>query len=218
MTGDPRMEERLESEERELRRNRLVAALALGLGVALVFAVAALVASIVALNRDVEAVAGAAPKPGSVGAEALQADAVTADALAEGAVGTDALAPEAVTASKLAPGAIGVVPQAESARQADNAAALQRLPAAAFLSAVELVQETSASDTQPSKGPVTARCPSGTRIVAGGAAVDGVSSGVAIVRSSPQDADALVGQAEAFGAPAGPWRLVVTAVCAAGGG
>lgn len=217
MTGDPLMEARFELEERELRRNRIVAALALGLGVALVFAVAALIASIVALNRDVEAVATATPKPGSVGAEALQPDAVTADALAEGAVGTDALAPEAVTASKLAPGAIGVVPQAESARRAEDAAALQGLPAAAFLSGVELVQETGAADAQPSKGPLTARCPSDTRIVAGGAAVEGVSSGVAIVRSSPQDADAWVGRAEAFGTPAGPWRLVVTAICAAGG-
>jgi hypothetical protein len=266
-------EERIMQEEKWIRRNwRLALTLALLLGLT----VSALVVGLLALNRDIESVARAAPKDDSVGTAALQSGAVTADKIAEGAVGAAqiaagaigagqlaagavtadklaegavtglaiapravgnlALAPEAVGTKKLMPGAVtgakvagdtltganilesslGEVPQAASAGKAANAAKLGGIQAAQYLYDVQLVQATSADNLGRVKS-VTASCPAGTRVLAGGAAIESSPGGVAIVASTPTE-DGWLAIAEAPGPLGDSWSLLVTAICGKGGG
>jgi len=218
------LEGRIEEEERQIGTNRVLALVALALGVLLVIAVSALVAGLVALNRDVEAVGAARPAEDSVGTAALEDDAVTAEKIAAGAVSAEALALQVVTEDKVAPdsltgvsileSALGTVPKAA---QAENAAALGGTQASGYLSAINLVEAVSGANDDDRKGPITATCPAGTNVLAGGASVEGASSGVAIVASAPSGTNAWAGTAEAFAAIETPWRLVVTVVCATGG-
>ena len=276
-------EQRLAAEEKRVRATRTLVVVVLVL-VALV--VAALITSLVALNRDIEAVAKASPKDDSVSTAAIQDGAVTppkladravggakladgavgqgklaegavarvnlvdgavdgvkladgavvAGKLAEGSVGSVALASQSVINAKLGPQSVGTkklidgaVTAAKVAKdsltgaqikestlgEVPDAASLGGVEAEEYLSGVRVVQATSADDLKPIKGPVTATCPSGTRAIAGGAAVDGAVRGVAITTSAPTGNAAWVASAEAFKAPGGSWRLVVTVVCAA---
>jgi hypothetical protein len=261
-------EARLAVEERWIRRNWL---LALVLALTLLLTIAALVVSVVALNRDIDTVARAAPKDDSVGTAALQSGAVTADkissdavtddqlapdsvtegaiaagavteaGIAAGAVGNVALAPEAVDRANIAAGAVtgrkvaadtltganiveaslAEVPRATAAAEAGtarNARRLGGLRAGLYLSSIQLVQAASEETFQPIRT-VTARCPADARIVGGGAVVDATGRGIAIVASAPDAEDGWVAVAE-DSAPQrpDPWRLVVTAICVAGGG
>lgn len=122
-----RDEARLATEERRLRQDEVRLAederrsdrswkLILTLAGMLVLVIAALVMSVIALNRDIEAVAGAAPKDDSVGSSVIRdgavapadlADgAVTPRAIARGAVTPPAIGARAVTPPALAPGAV----------------------------------------------------------------------------------------------------------------
>jgi hypothetical protein len=231
-----RDEARLAADEKLLTSNRYLASMAAVLGVMLALAVAGLVVALVALHRHVDVVARAAPRDHSVGTAALRDHAVTADklapgsvgssALSAGAIGTGQLAAAAVTASRVAADGLtgeqideqtlAQVPAAARATRADDAGRLAGRGSSAYVSGVTTQRAASATDTGRTKGPVVAQCPAGRRIVGGGAAVDGVSSGVAIVRSSP-DANDWVAVASAYGRTGAPWRLVVTAICGAGG-
>lgn len=231
-----RDEARLAADEKILRSNRFLASVAALLAGTLVLAVAGLVVAFMALHRDLDVVAGAAPKDDSVGTAALQDRAVTAGKLAAGSVGRDAVAAGAIGTRQLAAGSVtasrvagngltgkqideqtlATVPGAAVAVNADNARRLAGRGSSAYLSGVTTQRAASATDIARTKGPVVAHCPAGRRIVGGGAAVDGVSSGVAIVRSSP-DANDWVAVASAYGRTGAPWRLVVTAICGAGG-
>jgi hypothetical protein len=226
------IEQRLEEEERQIVTNRQLAVAALALAVLLVVAVVALVVALLALNRDVEAVSGAAPAEDSVGTGALQDSAVTSEKIAAGAVTAAALAAGAVTAEALAPGSVGeaaVAPDSltgasidestlDQVPRANNSRRLGGLGKSAYLSGVRLVQVRSDSNTDEAKGPVTASCPSETIAVAGGASVEGVTSGVAVVESAPtNEQTAWDASAQAFAPTTAAWELVVTAICAAGG-
>ncbi len=223
-------EARLAADEQLIRSNRFIAWIAIGLGVALVVAVTGLVIALVAVNRDVDVVAKAAPKDGSVGTAALQDRAVTADKVADGAIGSRQLADNSVKAADVAhntltgtqidEGALAEVPAAHRASRASSAAdadKLAGLSSSAFLSHVAAQRTASATDEHATKGPLAAHCPSGQRVVGGGAAVDGAARGIAIVRSAPDGQD-WVAVAVADRRTTTPWRLVVTAICAAGGG
>jgi hypothetical protein len=231
-----RDEARLAADERILTSNRYIASMAAVLAGLLVLAVAGLVVALMALHRDVDVVARAVPKDDSVGTAALQDRAVTAGKLAAGSVARDALVPGAIGPRQLAAGSVtasrvagdgltgeqideqtlATVPGAVSALRAEDARRLAGRSSSAYLSGVTTRRAASSTDTVRTKGPVVAQCPAGRRIVGGGAAVDGVSSGVAIVRSAP-DADDWVAVASAYGRTGAAWRLVVTAICAAGG-
>lgn len=226
------IEQRLAEEERQIVTNRQLSVAALALAVLLVVAVVALVVALVALNRDVEAVSGAAPAEDSVGTDALQggavtsekiaADAVTADALASGAVTADALAAGAVTEAAVAPDSLtgASIDESTLARvpRANNARTVGGLPVSAFLSGVTLIQARSDSSTSEAKGPVTASCPADTIVIAGGASLEGTTSGIAIVESAPaNEQTAWTARAQAFAPTSITWRLVVTAICATGG-
>jgi hypothetical protein len=229
-------EARLEAEEAEVRGNRIVAWLGVGLALALTLAVAALVVAILALREDVSAIGRAAPdgsvsteslRDASVTSEKLAPGAVTRDAVGGGAIGREQLERDAVSGAQVAPntlkggdiaeGSLATVPSASRARAADDAARLGGLPARVYLSGVVDARATSLTDAQPIKGPLTARCPAGTRVVSGGAAIRGAAHGAAIVDSAPDGAAGWTATARVVRRPAPAWQLVVSAICARGG-
>ncbi len=243
-------EARMAADEKVLRTNRLLARIAIALAGTLIIAVAGLTISLIALNRDIDIVANAAPRDNSVGTPALKHAAVTADKIATGAVTTNALADggvrradiaaRAVGSAQIAPGAvtrfdvrrdtltgaqidertIRQVPSAQAAAHAGTAGDAQRLAgasASAYLSRITIVRAATTSSQQRIKGPIAARCPSGMRVVSGGASVDGTSHGVAISRSAPDAGENWVAVANTYRRPTVPWRLIVTAICGEGG-
>jgi hypothetical protein len=270
-----RVEERLTADEERLTRDetRLYAQeqrladegrwlhrawrLELVLGGVLALTIAALVISVVALNRNIDAVANATPKDKSVGTAALKDGAVTSNKLAggavvsqklaKGAVGRSAIAPNAVAGTALAAGAVGTkaiangavngskvasngltganinesslgtVPSATQATTAGDAGSLAGVAGSRYLSRATVVQAVTGTSTAAIKGPLTATCPKGARIIAGGASISGVSRDVAITASAPDGEHAWVAQAATVGQPTAPWRLQVTAICAIGG-
>jgi hypothetical protein len=223
-------EARLAADERLLRSNRRVAWIAIGLGIALVLAVTGLVIAVIAVNRDVDVVARAAPNDDSVGTAALQHDAVTGDKVATAAIGSRQVADNSVTGADVAHNTLtgtqidertlAEVPAAHGAARASSAADADKLAGAtssAYLSRVTVERAATAMDAQVTKGPFGVHCPSGKRIVGGGAAVAGAAHGIAIVGSAPQGQD-WVATAVASARVTAPWRLEVTAICATGGG
>lgn len=104
-----RDEELIAQEENWIRRNwRLELALA-GL---LALTIAALVVAIIALNRDIDAVAAAAPRDDSVGTSVLKDGAVSAAKLADAAVTSRAVAANAITGAQVDEESLGRVRRA----------------------------------------------------------------------------------------------------------
>jgi hypothetical protein len=210
----------------------------------LVLTVAALGMAWYGLNRDIDAVARADPKPGSVTTGSIRDGAVTGPKLAAGAVGTAALAagavtpadlaagavrgvaiadgavtgravaPNALTGTDIAEGTLGTVPRATSAA---DAAALGGVPAARYVTRASVVRAASGTSTLRSKGPITATCPAGTAVIAGGGEVQGAVPGVALTVSAPAGTSGWTVAAGAATTPPAAWRLVATAVCTRGG-
>jgi hypothetical protein len=170
---------------------------------------------------------------GAVTSSALADSGVTRADLAPAAIGRRQIAPRAVTAAAVRHDTLtgaqinertlhGVASAQAAARArtavtAGNARQLAGVGATAYLSKVMVVRAASATSQRGIKGPIAARCPAGMRIISGGTAVDGTSHGVAIIRSAPNADDDWVAVASAYSRPTAPWRLVVTAICAAGG-
>jgi hypothetical protein len=176
------------------------------------------------------AVTAAKLAPGAVGTAALADGGVRRADLGAQAVGHVQLRPGSVTGANVRRNALtGVqidertlrnVASAQSAVRANTAHDAQSLggaAASAYLSRIMIVRAASSANQQRTKGPIAARCPTGMRIVAGGAAVDGTSHGVAIARSAPNGDQDWVAVANSYHRPTVPWRLVVSAVCVAGG-
>ena len=221
-----RDEERIAEDERWIRRNWR---LALALGALLALTIVALVISIAALNRDIDAAAAAAPVDSSVGTAALRDGAVTRTKIATGAVGGAVVADGALTARMVAANALtgeqidesslGTVPRAARAQAAgiaDDAARLGDVAAGSYLHGVTVARAQSQASTLAAKGPVTAECPKGTTVLAGGVAVDGAAK-VAITTSAPDGTSGWIGEAAAMTASSSPWKISVTAICGSGG-
>jgi hypothetical protein len=166
---------------------------------------------------------------GSVWASSLQAGAVRQRAIAPGAVGSAQLAPAAVRGGDVARDALtgrnireatlGRVPfaaRSAGARVADDARSLGGAGAGAYVAHAKVVRESSELSGQAIKGPLSARCTAGARVISGGAAVEGGVRGVAIVASAPQG-HGWTALARRAGHRSNPWRLVVTAICVTGG-
>ena len=223
-------EARLESEEDAIRESREVAWAGLVLALALALAVAALVMSIVALRHDVGSLGRRSAPAGSVSAAALQPGSVTADKLAPGAVGRQAIAAGAVGTEQIAHNAITgalVAPDTLTGadirertlgpvRTASNALRLDGVRAGEYLSQPFEVTTASVTDPSRTKGPLIARCPTGSRVVSGGATIEGAARGAALVDSSPADRTGWMASARVTSGRAPSWRLSVTAICAAG--
>ncbi len=185
------------------------------------------------------AVGAAALAESSVNEQSLADAAVTGPKLADGAVKARALADGAVTEAKLADGAVTTSKLAADSITGANVAAdslggreidestLGEVPLAAeaeiarsvdlgnLVPQIETVDTQSGSDATPVKGPVEVACPSGTRVVAGGAEVvsEGEAVPVAITASIPT-ASGWSASAMAFAESTTPWSLHVVAVCA----
>ncbi len=207
--------------------------LTIGLAVALAIALAGLVVALAALRRDVRELSTAAPHD-SVGTAALQDEAVTQDKLAAGAVTAAALGHGAVRGPAIASGAVteasvagnsltgasireSSLGQVPSARAAGDSRELAGLPGAAYLSQVQTVRAESPLDSAGVKGPLSAICPAGFRVLSGGAAIEGATRGIALGTSTPRHGDEWVAVARRYRRSAHDWRLVVTAICARGG-
>jgi hypothetical protein len=211
------VESELGDERRRIRVNRI---LAIGAACLASLAIAALVLSIVALNRDIEAIARADPKDGSVTEASIAGGAVTADKLADGAVtprslaagavGAPAVAGDSLTGAQIAEASLAQVPQAATAQDAKK---LGGVAATAFVQGVTQVRV--ATDQAPSavKGPILAACPAGTRVIGGGAEVEG-SRNVALIESAPTGTTGWTAIAAQQGGGSVSWRLVVHAICA----
>jgi hypothetical protein len=232
-----RDEQRLAADERKIRIDWWMA---LGALILAGLAITALVLGVIALNRDIEAVAKAGPKENSVGTSAIQNGAVTAPKLAAGAVGTAALRPKGVTAAKVADNSLtgaqinestlGQVPTADNSLTgaqinestlgqvptAANALKLGGIAPAAFVSGVKIVQAATDQTSAALKGPTVATCPSGSRVVGGGAEVQGASN-VALSESAPSGTSAWTAIAGSQGGSTPSWKLIVYAICATGG-
>lgn len=213
-------ERRIAEDERRIRLNRLLAIAALS---ALALTVVALILSIIALNRDIESVAKATPKDNSVGTSSIKDRAVTGAKIANGAVGAEALAAKAVNGAKVGNDSLtGVqineasLAQVPKSGTADNALKLGGVAAAGFVSGVRIVQHATDPTSATLKGPILASCPSGTRVIGGGAQVDG-SRNVAIIESAPSGTSAWTAIAGLQTGSAPSWRLTVFAICATGG-
>lgn len=223
-----RDEERLAQDEGWIRRSWRLELVLAGL---LALTIAALVLSIVALNRDIDEVAAAAPRDDSVGASVIRDGAVVASKLAPGAVSARAVGADALTGAQIdettltavrraaaatRAGTAARADRATSAARADDAVALGGVAASRYLNGLTLVRAQTATSTLAVKGPVSAACPAGATIVAGGASIDGAAR-VALTTSAPDGDDSWLAEAAAIGTPSAPWRIVVTAVCARGG-
>ena len=210
---------RLLEDEHRMRSNR---ALTIGLAVALAIAVAGLIVALVALQRDVrelsavahDSVGTAAIEDHAVTSDKLAADSVTAAALARGAVTGPSVAADSLTGTSIQESSLGQVP---SARAAGDSSELAGLPGASYLSGLRTVRAESALDSTGVKGPLSATCPGGSRVLSGGAAVEGVPYGIAISMSAPRGGDEWVAVARRYRRSKHEWRLVVTAICANGG-
>lgn len=212
-----RDEQRIAADERKIRIDWWMA---LGGLILAGLAIVAIVLSVIALNRDIDAVAKAEPKENSVGTSAIKKGAVTAPKLAAGAVDTVALSAKGVTAAKVADNSftgaqinestLGQVPTAA------NALKLGGLAPAAFVTGVKIVQAATDRTSAALKGPTVATCPSGSRVVGGGAEVQGASN-VALIESAPSGTSAWTAIAGVQGGSTPSWALVVYAICATGG-
>ncbi len=225
-------EARIDAEDEAIHENAIMANIGIALIALLTIAVAALVVGVVALRRDVNALDRPATA-GSVSTDALQGDSVTADklaggavvrtAIAGGAVGSEQLAPDAVTGAHVAANSLtgadireSSLAAVPSAQHAADAARLGGHSPAAFVASVEHVSASSVLNAEKTKGPLAARCPAGTHVVSGGAAVGGRTTGVSLVASTP-DGDAGWTATAHARTTNRAWRLVVTAICASGG-
>jgi hypothetical protein len=212
-----RDEQRIAADERKIRIDWWMA---LGALILAGLAITAIVLSVIALNRDIDAVAKAEPKENSVGTSAIQIGAVTAPKLAAGAVGTAALGAKGVTAAKVADNSLTGAQINESTLgqvpTAANALKLGGIAPAAFVSGVKIVQAATDQTSAALKGPTVATCPSGSRVVGGGAEVQGASN-VALIESAPSGTSAWTAIAGSQGGSTPSWKLIVYAICATGG-
>ncbi len=168
--------------------------------------------------------------PGSVSTGAIAADGVLRADIAPSAVGGAQIAVGSVTGgdvkhdtltgAQIDERTLHQVPSAQTATRAGTARDAQSLggvSSSSYLSRITVVRAATTASQQRTKGPVAARCPSGMRVVSGGASVDGTSHGVAIARSAPDAGETWTAVANTYHAPNVPWRLVVTAICVTGG-
>jgi hypothetical protein len=225
-----RDEARLDVDEAEIKESRIVAWMGVLLAFVLLIAVIALVLSVLALREDVGVLSRSAPD-GSVDTASVQNGAITADKLAPGAIGEAAIAAGSVGAEQLARNAVsGEIVARDSLTGADirerslatvpaarDAARLGDVRAGLYLSQPLEITVRSPTDGTRVKGPVSASCPQGSRLLSGGAAIEGATAGAAIVASAPTADRAWTATARVARGSDARWRLVVTAICATGG-
>ena len=174
------------------------------------------------------AVVGAKIAPGAVGSTQLLdggvrsidlgGQVVTTGKLKDEAVTREKLAGNTVTASKIAADSV------TTGKIQDGAVTAAKLAPsfnAQLLKNVSYVSATSLSNSSEAAKTVTATCPSGKKVLGGGARIAGTTTTVAITQSAPPS-DAFLStrptsweaKAAAIAAEANPWAVEAFAVCA----
>jgi hypothetical protein len=150
--------------------------------------------------------------PNSVGAVQLRNGAVTNAKLRNRAVTSAKVANRSLLRADFAPGQL---PAGPTGPQGPAGAPGPAGPAGApGLSAVERVEMTSASNTTTTKTAFIA-CPSGKRLIGGGARLNGtIADDVAIQQSFPDNDNIYRARAAEIVATGGSWSLTVFAICA----
>ena len=132
------------------------------------------------------------------------------------AVTNKKIAANAVNSAKVQNGSLvqGRLPVRLACRQAPPAPqALRARPGRSGLSGVERVETTSANTSTTSKS-VFLACPTGKRLIGGGARVTGGSPRVAILTSYPDNDNIWRASAAETTATASNWTLTVYSICA----
>jgi hypothetical protein len=172
--------------------------------------------------------------PSSVGTDQLQNDSVTSSKIANGAVtsskiannavGKDQLATDAVNSSKVKDDSLtgddidestlGTVPEAQDAKT------LGGIPASEFLRLdIKPVEVTSPLNSTDKKS-ITASCPSGYKVISGGAEIVGEKGKppAALTGTATNAGNGWVGEAQEFTPTTATWAIRVIALCVAPAG
>jgi hypothetical protein len=161
---------------------------------------------------------------GAISTPKLADEAVTKEKLAPGAVGTARIEDGAVSADKLEDGAVtGEKVADDSLTGADvDESTLEGVDAvtlngsASYFNEIETVQQTSSLNTNDRKGPVTATCPDGTTVIAGGASIvteSGTKLPIALTASTSNAGNGWNAEALEIRPVEEAWGLRVVAHC-----
>jgi hypothetical protein len=150
----------------------------------------------------------------SVGTGRLEDGAVTSEKLAGEAVTTDALAADAVTGDKVADDSLTGADVDESTLEGVDAATLNG--SASFFTSIQSVVQNSKQNPNDGKGPVTATCPQGTKVISGGASIvteSGTYPPIALVASTSNTGNGWNAIAIEIRPVEEAWGLRVVALC-----
>jgi len=176
--------------------------------------------AVTAQKIAVEAVGSTQLLDGGVRSGDLGGGVVTTGKLKDGAVTSDKLGSGAVTNSRLGSDSVGTGKIQDGAV---TAAKLAPTFSAQLVKDVSYAEATSASNTDAAKT-VTATCPSGKKVIGGGARIVGTTTTVAITQSSPGSdiaafppggPGAWTASAAAIAPESNPWAVSAFAVCVA---
>ena len=152
--------------------------------------------------------------PGAVGTARLEDGAVDSDKLADEAVTGDGLADDAVAGDKVADDSLTGADVDESTLEGVDAATLNG--SASYINEIQSAQQTSSLNTNDRKGPVTATCPDGTTVIAGGASIvteSGTKLPIALTATTSNAGNGWNAEALEIRPVDEPWGLRVVALC-----
>jgi hypothetical protein len=152
--------------------------------------------------------------PGAVGTARLEDGAVDSDKLADEAVTGDALADDAVAGDKVADDSLIGADVDESTLEGVDAATLNG--SASYFNEIQSAQQTSSLNTNDRKGPVTATCPDGTVVIAGGASIvteSGTKLPIALTATTSNSGNGWNAEALEIRPVDEAWGLRVVALC-----
>jgi len=152
--------------------------------------------------------------PGAVGTARLEDGAVDSDKLADEAVTGDALADDAVAGDKVADDSLIGADVDESTLEGVDAATLNG--SASYFNEIQSAQQTRSLNTNDRKGPVTATCPDGTVVIAGGASIvteSGTKLPIALTATTSNSGNGWNAEALEIRPVDEAWGLRVVALC-----
>jgi hypothetical protein len=144
----------------------------------------------------------------------LASGAVATGRIEDGAVTTDKLANDAVDGEKVADDSLTGADVDESTLEGVDAATLNG--SASYFNDIQAIQQTSSLNTNDRKGPVTATCPQGTKVVAGGASIvteSGTKLPIALTASTSNAGNGWNAEALEIRPVEEAWGLRVVALC-----
>jgi hypothetical protein len=153
---------------------------------------------------------------GAVTTPKLADEAVTKAKLASGAVATGRIEDGAVTTDKLANDAVDGEKVADDSLTGADVDESTLNGSASYFNDIQAIQQTSSLNTNDRKGPVTATCPQGTKVVAGGASIvteSGTKLPIALTASTSNAGNGWNAEALEIRPVEEAWGLRVIALC-----